>query len=76
MKLTDNWRWKLADQSHLNSKENKVSKTSQISYYYINDCLNKFNMLIIDTPGFGDTRGTHVDDEITNKFKTFFYEIK
>lgn len=33
-------------------------------------------MLIIDTPGFGDTRGTHVDDEITNKFKTFFYEIK
>lgn len=61
MQFTDNWRWKLVDESHLDA-ESKKSKTCSINYYYINDCLNIFNILIIDTPGFGDTRGLKVDN--------------
>ena len=36
---------------------------------------NKFNIRIIDTPGFGDTKGITVDDQITNKFEALFKEI-
>lgn len=61
MEFSDNWRWKVVDESHLYSKIGK-SKTSEITTYYLNDVRNRFNVKIIDTPGFGDTGGVNVDD--------------
>ncbi len=58
----DNWRWKLVDESHLNQLTDGKSKTSEITTYYINDHKNKFNVRIIDTPGFGDTSGIKTDN--------------
>ena len=62
MNYIDNWRWKLVDESHLNQVEDGKSKTSEITIYYINDYQNKFNVRIIDTPGFGDTSGIKTDN--------------
>lgn len=62
MSFEDNWRWKLVDESHLNIVAEGISKTSKITEYYINDHRNQFNIKIIDTPGFGDTKGLKTDD--------------
>ena len=75
IEFTDNWRWKLVDETHLNHLSGGESKTSEMVTYYINDHQNKFNVRIIDTPGFGDTKGITVDDLITNKFEALFKKI-
>ena len=75
IEFTDNWRWKLVDETHLNHLSGGESKTSEMVTYYINDHQNKFNVRIIDTPGFGDTKGINVDDQITYKFEALFKEI-
>ena len=62
MEFTDNWRWKLVNEDHLVGKDSFKSQTSGITSYYINDVLNIFNIRIIDTPGFGDTKGMAADD--------------
>lgn len=49
------------DESHLNNVSAGKSQTSTINIYYINDCLNQFNVKIIDSPGFGDTSGIKID---------------
>jgi hypothetical protein len=72
MEYKDNWRWKLVDESHMNHIAEGASKTSDMSTYYINDVRNKFNVKIIDSPGFGDTKGIKADDEITQKFEKLF----
>ena len=59
----------------MNKFEDGVSKTSTISTYYINDKDNKFNIRIIDTPGFGDTKGMRTDDEVTKQFEELFNNI-
>jgi predicted GTPase len=75
MEYKDNWRWKLVDESHLNKIPDGQSKTSDISVYCINDVKDKFNIKIIDSPGFGDTAGIKADDMITQKFEQLFREI-
>ncbi len=78
MEYIDNWRWQLVDERAIAEKNKNVigaSKTASITTYYINDCLNKFNMRIIDTPGFGDTSGIKVDDQITEKFSELFTQL-
>ena len=75
MEYKDNWRWRLVDESKFNDRSDGKSKTEEITVYYINDVHNRFNVRIIDSPGFGDTRGLKVDDRITNKFETLFKEI-
>lgn len=72
IEYTDNWRYQLVDESKFNHLAGGASKTSEITSYFINDINNKFNVKIIDSPGFGDTKGTKVDDQITNKFEQLF----
>ena len=71
MDLKDNWRWKLVDESHLNIE--KERKTSEMSIYYINDKDNKFNIRIIDTPGFGNPSDDNED--ILARFEQLFHTI-
>ena len=75
MNFVDQWRWKLADENHMKVKRPGESQTSEIIRYVINDVRNEFNIIIIDSPGFGDTKGYEQDDIITNQFENYFKEL-
>ncbi|XP_043910918.1 uncharacterized protein LOC122788062 [Protopterus annectens] len=70
----DNFRFKLVGKE--TSQSQAVSQTSNITAYEINH-QNGFNIeysvTIIDTPGFGDTRGIKRDREIIELVRDFFY---
>uniref|UniRef100_A0A4W6BRB0 AIG1-type G domain-containing protein n=1 Tax=Lates calcarifer TaxID=8187 RepID=A0A4W6BRB0_LATCA len=57
----DNWRFKL-----INEETNKTQACSQ-TWFQV-----PYSLTIIDTPGFGDTRGIKQDKEITEKIRQFF----
>ncbi|XP_063049339.1 uncharacterized protein LOC134443508 [Engraulis encrasicolus] len=69
----DNWRFKLIDEE--TNKSQAHSQTSEVTAYQIH-CTDEFqvpySLTIIDTPGFGDTRGIKQDKEITEKIREFF----
>jgi hypothetical protein len=48
---------------------------ARVRPYYVNDVHNRFNIRIIDTPGFGDTKGIQVDDQTVQKFESLFTNI-
>mmetsp|Transcript_23107 Transcript_23107/g.56078 ORF Transcript_23107/g.56078 Transcript_23107/m.56078 type:complete len:769 (-) Transcript_23107:207-2513(-) len=78
-KFQDNWRWKLQDEDELNKLGHGASKTREISQFYISDERNadiECNIRIIDTPGFGDSKGFKQDDETVKKFEELFKEIE
>ncbi|XP_042560552.1 uncharacterized protein LOC122129887, partial [Clupea harengus] len=69
----DNWRYKLIHEQ--TNKTQACSQTSQVTAYEIyhtNGFQVPFSLTIIDTPGFGDTRGIKQDKEITEKIRKFF----
>ena len=54
-------------------KENQVvSQTSEINDYYIREFGSNPSIRIIDTPGFGDTRGLEYDQKIISMMKDKF----
>ncbi|XP_062330020.1 uncharacterized protein LOC134030369 [Osmerus eperlanus] len=56
-------------------KSQAHSQTSEITAYQINHCKDfaiDFSLTIIDTPGFGDTRGIAKDKEIVDMVRKFF----
>ena len=71
----DTWRWKLVDEDHMKGTHTSESHTTDISIYYITDLSGRGqNVRIIDTPGFGDTRGVAEDARTMEKFQTLFTE--
>ena len=71
----DTWRWKLVDEDHMKGKHTSESQTTDISIYHLADLSGRGqNVRIIDTPGFGDTRGVAEDARTMEKFKTLFTE--
>lgn len=74
-RFNDQWRWKLVDENHLQAKAAGDSMTSEVTYYYLwdeRDNTKKCHVRIIDTPGFGDTAGLDMDDQIVRKFEKLF----
>ncbi|XP_063049400.1 uncharacterized protein LOC134443683 [Engraulis encrasicolus] len=69
----DNWRFKLIDEE--TNKSQAHSQTSEVTAYQIHPS-DKFqvpySLTIIDTPGFGDTRGIKQDKKITGRIAEFF----
>ncbi|XP_076737691.1 uncharacterized protein LOC143416148 [Maylandia zebra] len=56
-------------------KSQSESQTSDVIVYEIFDCEDKtlpYSLTIIDTPGFGDTRGTEKDDIISERLLDLF----
>ncbi|XP_063049579.1 uncharacterized protein si:ch73-170d6.2 [Engraulis encrasicolus] len=69
----DNWRFKLIDEE--TNEWQAHSQTSEVTAYQIHHT-EEFKIphaiTIIDTPGFGNTRGIKQDKEITERIKQFF----
>uniref|UniRef100_A0A3P9C968 Septin-type G domain-containing protein n=1 Tax=Maylandia zebra TaxID=106582 RepID=A0A3P9C968_9CICH len=69
----DSFRFKLINEDQ--SKSQAHSQTSEVTVYKINhqDRFKiPFSLTIIDTPGFGDTRGIERDREITEQLRNLF----
>lgn len=48
------------------------SQTDGVHIYYVKDYENK-PVIIIDSQGYGDTRGKEYDDSLINSFKHIFF---
>ncbi|XP_037837914.1 uncharacterized protein LOC112449920 [Kryptolebias marmoratus] len=69
----DSYRFKLVDEGQLTSQAH--SQTSEVTVYKLNhqDGFQvPFSLSIIDTPGFGDTRGIERDREIIEQLRNLF----
>ncbi|XP_034006744.1 uncharacterized protein LOC117498712 [Trematomus bernacchii] len=69
----DDFRFKLVDEDQ--SRSQAESQTSEVTVYNINHQEGfkiHFSLTIIDTPGFGDTRGIKRDKEITEQIRNLF----
>ncbi|XP_067462960.1 uncharacterized protein [Thunnus thynnus] len=72
----DNFRFKLIDEDQ--SKSQAESQTSEVTVYKINHqegFQTPFSLTIVDTPGFGDTRGVRRDKEITEQIRKLFTSV-
>ena len=79
VKLNDNYRYLLINEAETkDNKDNSHSQTSDVNIYYIRSKKKGTpNLRIIDTPGYGDTRGYEYDKKITKMIKDKFEkEIK
>ncbi|XP_035525990.1 uncharacterized protein LOC118334250 [Morone saxatilis] len=69
----DNFRFKLVDEDQ--SRSQAESQTSEVTVYKINHQEGfkiPFSLTIVDTPGFGDTRGIERDKEIIEHLRNLF----
>ena len=73
IKITDDFRFKIIEES--NNNDETQSKTQQITIYrlyYQTGMTSGCNVTLIDTPGFGDTRGRARDEELEHEIHTLF----
>ncbi|KAK2822827.1 hypothetical protein Q5P01_022892 [Channa striata] len=73
VKWKDSFRFKLIDEGQ--SRSQAESQTSEVTVYKINhhDGFNvPYSLTVVDTPGFGDTRGVARDKEITEQIRRLF----
>ena len=71
----DEYRFKLVTQDDERNQNQAHSQTSWITAYtihYQKGFKVDYTLTIVDTPGFGDTRGTNRDAEITKQIRQFF----
>ncbi|KAF3857737.1 hypothetical protein F7725_010938 [Dissostichus mawsoni] len=69
----DAYRFKLVDEDQ--SKTQAESQTSEVTVYKINHQEGfkiPYSLTIVDTPGFGDTRGIKRDKQITEQLRNLF----
>ena len=69
IKFEDNKRYILIEEEEANECQ---SKTSDVNIYYIKRTQKYPPIKIIDTPGFGDTRGLEVDNQTVKKIGNLF----
>ncbi|XP_038135467.1 uncharacterized protein LOC119779761 [Cyprinodon tularosa] len=73
VKWDDPYRFSLVDDGQTQSQAH--SQTSEVTVYKLNHREGfqiPFSLTIIDTPGFGDTRGIDRDKEITEQLRNLF----
>ncbi|XP_075773034.1 uncharacterized protein LOC102448712 [Pelodiscus sinensis] len=69
----DEFRFKLIHE--ITNRSQAESQTSEVTAYEINHTEGfkiTYSLTIIDTPGFGDTRGIEHDKKLTEKIRAFF----
>lgn len=73
IQFEDTYRFKLVDEGTLKSQA--LSQTSEVSVYKLNHeegFAIPYSLTIVDTPGFGDTRGIARDREIVEQLRNLF----
>ena len=73
IKIGDNFRFKIIKDSKTNDETQ--SRTQQITIYrlyYQTGMTSGCNVTLVDTPGFGDTRGNARDEELEHEIHTLF----
>lgn len=83
VKWEENIRFKVVDELQTVTKESlqtggAASQTDAITAYKIPAVKGSpvhSNVTIVDTPGFGDTRGLHFDHKIVDQMKKFFHDM-
>ena len=69
VEMNDNFRFTIISENF--NKSQAFSQTTEVKYYNIRSIGNYKPVKIIDTPGYGDTRGIERDKEITDQIKIF-----
>ncbi|EDR22707.1 hypothetical protein EDI_320040 [Entamoeba dispar SAW760] len=73
IKITDDFRYIIINEDNLKqNRDQSKSQTSEVTIYNIKRTKRTPPIKIIDTPGFGDTRGIEHDKEITKQIKEAF----
>ena len=73
VKFEDNYRFKLiTDEVAESQAHSQTQKITSYTIYWHEESPVDYNLIIVDTPGFGDTRGIERDKQITAKVKEFF----
>ncbi|CAG0901755.1 unnamed protein product [Darwinula stevensoni] len=75
VKWEDPYRLVLIPDNENKMKSKAHSQTSWITAYtltWLNGCREPYNLIIVDTPGFGDTSGLIGDKSITTQLQKFF----
>lgn len=74
VQFEDNFRYKIIHEDFGPDRKQDESQTSNVTAY----CIDAYNgnpaVMIIDTPGFGDTRGIKQDIAITKQISNFFID--
>ena len=73
VRLEDNFRFKVdTDDATLSKAHSKASWITAYSFYPMQGSPLPFSLTVIDTPGFGDTRGITRDKQIVAQLRHFF----
>lgn len=75
VEFEDAFRFRLISPEDEGGKEQTHSQTSWVNAYkfmHTDDSSRRYRLTIIDTPGYGDTRGVEQDHTITTQIKEFF----
>ena len=73
VKFEDDYLFKLITEEAVNSQtDSQTQKITSYTIYWQEGSSINYNLTIVDTPGFGDTRGLQRDRQITAQIKQFF----
>nr|CAH0113073.1 unnamed protein product [Daphnia galeata] len=73
VEFEDDFRFKLVDeQVNQNQAHSQTQGVTAYDLHHQNGFRIPFSLTIVDTPGFGDTRGPERDNEITSAIQEFF----
>ena len=73
VKFEDGCRFKLiTDEVAQSQAHSQTQKITSYTIYWYEESPVDYNLIIVDTPGFGDTRGIERDKQITAQIKDFF----
>ncbi|XP_068243001.1 uncharacterized protein [Palaemon carinicauda] len=78
VKFEDNFRYSLKDETGEGKKSLAESQTEYVVGYLIfvpPGSKAKYNYLIVDTPGFKDSRGQEKDEEVIQQLRSFLQDV-
>ena len=74
IQFEDSFRYKIIHEDFGPDRKQDESQTSEVTSYFIDAHNGNPSIIIIDTPGFGDTRGIKQDIAITKQISDFFID--
>ena len=72
VKFEDPYRFMVINEKELPQTVSQTQNITSYTFYYPYSAELPYDLTIIDTPGFGDTRGLQRDQEIAENIKQFF----